>query len=181
VQFTWLTVVPIHPCSTICSILGCGGSWLNASASSFVFFCMSSIATSIGVSSTCGTIPSVAVSTDSILSTGAKFLLEFCLLERHESQSQSRLCSLLHCMGCQTQDTWNDYLKIKKQKDCANTMWFTLKSAHLRTLKKHSDLSVYNFSHILCTGNFSLKCAQKIGTVREDNYQKRHRTNKIKS
>ena len=43
----------MQPCSTICSILGCGGSWLRAIASSFVFFCMSSIATSIGVSTTC--------------------------------------------------------------------------------------------------------------------------------
>jgi len=52
-SFTWLTVVPMQPCSTICSILGCGGSCLRATASSFVFFCMSSIATSIGVSTTC--------------------------------------------------------------------------------------------------------------------------------
>ena len=51
-SFTWLTVVPMQPCSTICSILGCGGSCLRATASSFVFFCMSSIATSIGVSTT---------------------------------------------------------------------------------------------------------------------------------
>ena len=45
---TWLTVVPTEPCSTICSILASAGSWWVAKASSWVFFCMSSIATSMG-------------------------------------------------------------------------------------------------------------------------------------
>ena len=48
-NFTWLTVVPTDPCRTICSILASDGSWWVAKASSWVFFCMSSIATSMGV------------------------------------------------------------------------------------------------------------------------------------
>ena len=49
----WFTVVPIHPCSTICRIFGSDGSWLVAAASSMVFFWISSIATSIGSSTFC--------------------------------------------------------------------------------------------------------------------------------
>lgn len=45
---TWLTVVPTQPCSTICSIFESAGSWFVAKASSWVFFCMSSMATSMG-------------------------------------------------------------------------------------------------------------------------------------
>lgn len=45
---TWLTVVPTQPCSTICSILESAGSWFVAKANSCVFFCMSSMATSMG-------------------------------------------------------------------------------------------------------------------------------------
>lgn len=46
---TWFTVVPTDPWRTIWSILGSAGSWCVANANSCVFFCMSSIATSIGV------------------------------------------------------------------------------------------------------------------------------------
>lgn len=49
----WLTVVPIHPCKTIWRILGSAGSWMVDAASSFVFFWMSSIATSIGSRTIC--------------------------------------------------------------------------------------------------------------------------------
>lgn len=48
-NFTWFTVVPTDPWRTICSILASAGSWWVANANSWVFFCMSSIATSIGV------------------------------------------------------------------------------------------------------------------------------------
>lgn len=51
---TWFTVGPTEPCSTICSILASGGSCSVAKASSRVFFCMSSMATSTGVSTVCG-------------------------------------------------------------------------------------------------------------------------------
>lgn len=47
-QVTWLTVVPIEPCSTICNILASGGTWFIAFTSSLLLFCMSSIATSMG-------------------------------------------------------------------------------------------------------------------------------------
>lgn len=40
--------MPTQPCSTICSILESAGSWLVAKANSWVFFCMSSMATSMG-------------------------------------------------------------------------------------------------------------------------------------
>ena len=45
---TWLTVVPMQPCSTICNILGSSGSMVSAAVSSRSFFCTSSMATSIG-------------------------------------------------------------------------------------------------------------------------------------
>lgn len=48
---TWLTVAPTEPCSSICNILASGCSLCVATASSLVFFCMSSMATSIGVRS----------------------------------------------------------------------------------------------------------------------------------
>lgn len=50
-SFTWLTVAPTEPCSSICSILASGCSRCVAIASSLVFFCMSSMATSMGVRS----------------------------------------------------------------------------------------------------------------------------------
>lgn len=49
----WFTVGPTEPCSTICSILASGGSCSVAKASSRVFFCMSSMATSTGVNTVC--------------------------------------------------------------------------------------------------------------------------------
>lgn len=50
-SLTWLTVAPTEPCSSICNILASGCSRCVATASSLVFFCMSSMATSIGVRS----------------------------------------------------------------------------------------------------------------------------------
>lgn len=49
----WFTVGPTEPWSTICSILASGGSCSVAKASSRVFFCMSSMATSTGVNTVC--------------------------------------------------------------------------------------------------------------------------------
>lgn len=44
---------PIHPCRTICSIFVSGGSCCIECANSAVFFCISSMATSIGVRTIC--------------------------------------------------------------------------------------------------------------------------------
>lgn len=48
---TWLTVAPTEPCRSIWSILASGCSLCVATANSLVFFCMSSMATSMGVRS----------------------------------------------------------------------------------------------------------------------------------
>jgi len=86
-SFTWLTVVPIQPCSTICSILGCGGSWLRANASSFVFFCMSSIATSIGVSTTCAINTTQSTSATAV-SLSDSLCLQQCANNRYQTGRQ---------------------------------------------------------------------------------------------
>ena len=58
---TWLTVAPMDPCNTICSILASGGSCCTAFTRSLVRTSISSIATSIGLRTICNTTSNVVL------------------------------------------------------------------------------------------------------------------------